>query len=340
MSIYFILFLICSFIATYLITKKALDYANKAGLIDHPGFRTSHGVSTPRGGGVAIIIVFYLGLIFFKEEFFDLGNGLFLSLLSGGLLVSVIGFWDDHRYVPTKIRLLIHFCSAFISLYFIPHFPSIHFFSVTIDFSILTYLFYSLILVWMLNLYNFMDGIDGVASVEAITVLLGATFIFLINGNTEIPQIFLLLSVCVAGFLILNWSPAKIFMGDAGSGFLGFTIGLFAIISSSSDFINIWSWLILLGVFVVDATFTLFRKILCGGKWHEAHRSHSYQIISRYYNSHQKITVGILILNVIWLFPIAFLASIYQFYAPILTIIALAPLLFIAYKVGAGWKNE
>ena len=144
------------------------------------------------------------------------------------------------------------------------------------------------------------------------------------------------LAFCVAGFLVWNWPPAKVFMGDACSGFLGFTLGLLAIITSLEPVINVWSWLILFGVFVVDATTTLITRVARGEKWYEAHRSHAYQILSRHFHSHRKVSVGVMIINVLWLLPMGFLAAIFPFWGLLICCVALLPLLILAVRVGAG----
>ena len=185
-----------------------------------------------------------------------------------------------------------------------------------------------------------MDGIDGLASIEAITVSASAAVILLLNGSEAAAQILLILSACVAGFLIWNWPPAKIFMGDASSGFLGFTLGLMAVITSNNDAISLWSWLILLAVFVTDTTYTLIRRIVNGDKWYEAHRSHAYQILSRQYRSQKKVTVAVITINIAWLFPLAYLATKYEYWASLISIIAVLPLVISAYNVDAGMQND
>jgi len=116
-------------------------------------------------------------------------------------------------------------------------------------------------IVWLLNLYNFMDGIDGIASIEAITVcIVGSTLYWLCFPGSTIWAASLLLIASVTGFLFWNYPPARVFMGDAGSGFLGVTLAVFAVSSVTLGQRFFWVWTILLGVFVVDATTTLLRR--------------------------------------------------------------------------------
>ena len=129
-------------------------------------------------------------------------------------------------------------------------------------------------------------------------------------------------------------------MGDACSGFLGISIGLFALTASVDAAMNLWSWIILYGVFLVDATYTLCRRVVRGEKFYEAHRSHAYQILSRRFQSHKKVTFGVLVVNICWLFPMAVVTSLYPSYAFLGMIAALTPLLVLAVKVGAGTTNQ
>jgi Fuc2NAc and GlcNAc transferase len=142
----------------------------------------------------------------------------------------------------------------------------------------------------MLNLYNFMDGIDGIASVEAICACLGASVLYWLSGLDALIWGPLLLAASVAGFLYWNFPPARIFMGDAGSGFLGIVLGGLSLQAAWVSEPMLWAWLILLGVFIVDATFTLFRRLLRGEKVYEAHRSHAYQFASRRFGKHLPVT--------------------------------------------------
>jgi len=327
-------------VVSFILTKIIRQYSLKNKLIDFPNKRSSHSLPTPRGGGVSVILIFFTSLLCFWYIDYIQDYKLIISIIAGGSLIAVIGFMDDHNHIPAKWRFLIHIGATLISLSFLSDLPTITFFAFQINFSIFTILLYMLVLVWMSNLYNFMDGIDGIASVEAISVLLSAALIMYFHDNTSKPYILIILASSVLGFLIMNWPPARIFMGDACSGFLGFTIGLLAISTSSSEGINLWCWLILLSVFIIDATYTLTKRVIIGDKWYEAHRSHAYQILSRRYNSHKIVTLGILTINLLWLLPLAYLASIYQYWAPVISLVAVFPLIVVANLIGAGIRND
>jgi Fuc2NAc and GlcNAc transferase len=199
---------------------------------------------------------------------------------------------------------------------------------------------YLIALVWLLNLFNFMDGIDGIAGVQAVTALSGAALILWSAGSSYWPIILLALSASILGFLVFNWAPAKIFMGDAGSSFLGFMLGALALITSATGLINLWGWLILLAIFIGDSTLTLLRRVKSGDKLYEAHRSHAYQILSRKWGSHMPVTLLVLCVNLIWLLPLAWAASVWPAEGILFCLLAYLPLLWFMYRVGAGTTNH
>ncbi|MBV1921859.1 MAG: glycosyltransferase family 4 protein [Pseudomonadales bacterium] len=314
-------------------------YAQKKQLIDIPNARSSHQTPTPRGGGVSIVLVF-LGYVAFLLVQDRLAMPFFGSLLLGGMLVAATGFWDDHQHIAARYRVLLHFLAASVALFFIPSLPSIPFLFWELDLQLLGYPMFAIVLVWLLNLFNFMDGIDGIASVEAMSVAGGGAFILLLHGQFEWVLMLLGLVACVGGFLVWNWPPARIFMGDACSGFLGFVLGLLAIIISTETSMSLWSWLILFGVFVVDASVTLLRRMERGDVWYEAHRSHSYQILSRQWGAHQSVTLAVVLVNGVWLLPFAVLADYFPLYGGVFMVIAFLPLIVGAFGLGAGVKND
>src|SRR5262249_277790 len=146
-------------------------------------------------------------------------------------------------------------------------------------------------IVWVLNLFNFMDGIDGIAASEAVFITCIAALVGLIRGwPAEVPAASWVLAFASAGFLCGNWAAARVFVGDVGSGYLGYVIAVLALASARTDPVALWAWLILGGVFFVDATMTLARRCLRGERVLEAHRSHAYQWLARRWGSHSKVT--------------------------------------------------
>jgi Fuc2NAc and GlcNAc transferase len=185
-----------------------------------------------------------------------------------------------------------------------------------------------------------MDGIDGIAGAEAITTSLSVLFLLWIHGSKSpyIPWLGVL-SVSIGGFLIWNWPPAKIFMGDACSGFLGYLMGVFALLTSSDKIVNVWTWGILLGIFIVDATLTLVQRVINREDVTQPHRSHAYQILARRFGSHQKVTMAVCAVNICWLLPFAFLSVFLESYSILFLILSYMPILLFFWCTRAGKKT-
>ena len=313
-------------------------YALQRNVLDIPNSRSSHSVPTPRGGGLAIVVGFLISLGLMRS--FDLiDNAFFLASFLAGLTVAALGFLDDHGHIPARWRLLGHFLAAVWALYWIGGLPSVTIFGLQVNLGWVGAALAVLYAVWMLNLYNFMDGIDGLASAEAICACSSAALIYWLLGYEELlwPPIFLALAT--AGFFYWNFPKARIFMGDAGSGFLGITLAIISLKAVSFSSTLLWVWLILLGVFIVDATFTLLRRLVRGEKVYEAHRSHAYQYASRTFNAHIPVTLCVILINLVWLAPIAWLVAFDRVDGAVGMLIAYVPLVTLALKFKAGVKE-
>ena len=283
-----ILLFLSIFIITFAITYLVRIYAIKKSIVDIPNERSSHSTSTPRGGGIAIIIVWVIGLsyLFIKGE---LETRFFLALISG-MVLFVISLIDDIINLKPKIRLAAQSISVATALYFIGGVQSVDFgFFILNNIWINSFLTF-IGLIWFINLFNFLDGIDGYASME--TIIISLTFFAFFNDN-----LLLILAFSTLGFLIWNWQPAKIFMGDVGSTVLGFTLGLFTIYYSQKYNVSIFTLLIPSALFWFDASLTLFRRWRNKEKLTEAHKKHAYQRLIQSGFSHQKVVLWSLIVN-------------------------------------------
>ncbi len=342
--------LLISFLLTSLITYLIRQYALNKNLLDIPNERSSHEIPTPRGGGLSVVIVFLISLLILQQfNLIFLTRNALLSIIISSVFVASIGFWDDYQSIPARWRFSVHIIASLIILSCLPQFPPLDFFGISLNTSIFGFIFYTLALAWLLNLYNFMDGIDGFASSEAMSVSLSAALLLLIQGDTQWSLVLVLLSVCVAGFLIWNWPHAKIFMGDACSGFLGFILGVLALMTTLDGIMNLWSWFILLAVFITDASITLGSRLLNGEKWYQAHRTHAYQCyalqliqqleetgleksVARTY-VHKQINCQLILINICWLLPLAMMTSRYQSAGIMIGVIAYTPLFFVVKKL-------
>jgi Fuc2NAc and GlcNAc transferase len=309
-------------------------YALQRNVLDMPNQRSSHSVPTPRGGGVAIVMSFLLALLVaLALGWLTLEPA--MALLGAGSMVAVIGFLDDHGHVPARWRLLVHFTAAIWGLYWLGGMPLMKLGDMSIELGWLGGLFGAVYLVWLLNLYNFMDGIDGIAGVEAVTCCLSAALICILLDNWQAALLPAALGLASMGFLIWNFPPAKIFMGDAGSGFLGLILGLISLYMTWLEPQLFMAWLILLGVFLVDASITLLRRFVRGEKVYQAHRSHAYQHASRQYGKHLPVTLVVAAINLCWLTPLAIWVALGG-NAWLALPLAYVPLVCLALKYRAG----
>lgn len=322
------------FALSWWLTGRLRAYALRRQLVDVPNARSSHSVTTPRGGGMAIVVSVLAALPILG------GAGLLpwpaiAALAGSGAVVATIGFIDDHGHVPAPWRLAAHFVAAWWVLASFGGPPDLPdpFPGVSSVWLVLG----SLYVVWVLNLTNFMDGIDGVAAVETVTVCVGGVALYWLAGPLDpVAVVPLVLAAATAGFLVWNWPPAVIFMGDAGSGFLGLMLAALSLQAGERGLPLLCGWVILLGVFITDATVTLVRRAARGDRLHEAHRTHAYQHAARRYGAHKPVTLAVAAINVFWLLPVA--AAVVKGLIPPASGVALAytPLLAAALWLGAG----
>ncbi len=322
-----------------LLTGVLRQYALSRSIIDIPNARSSHSVPTPRGGGVAIVLAF-LSVLPLLAMSGALPWFVLWALLGSGMAVAFIGFLDDHRHIPARWRLLGHFLAATWALFWLGGLPPLKLFGVQLELGWLGNVLAAFYLVWLLNLYNFMDGIDGIASVEAICVCIGGALLYMVSGHATMVAPPLMLAMAVVGFLYWNFPPARIFMGDAGSGFLGIILAGMSLQAGWVQPELFWGWVVLLGVFVVDATWTLIRRLIRGDKVYEAHRSHAYQYASRRFGRHLPVTLAVGAINLFWLLPVALLIVLGKVDVSLGLVLAYAPVAVLVARFDAGKKEH
>lgn len=326
-------------VVSALMTGLVRRYALARSILDVPNARSSHTAPTPRGGGVAIVLATLAALPVLAAAG-SLPWAALWALGGAGGFVALIGFLDDHGHIAARWRLLAHFAAAAWALAWLGGAPPLFVFGVSFDLGWLGVLLAAVYLVWLLNLYNFMDGIDGIASVEAIAVGVGGALLYALTGHPELAMAPLVLAAAAGGFLLWNFPPARIFMGDAGSGFLGIVLGVLSLHAAWQAPQLLWSWVILLGVFVVDATLTLLRRLLRGEKVYEAHRSHAYQHASRRYGRHLPVTLAVAAIDLLWLLPIALWVGRGSMEGLLGILLAYLPLVAIALWFRAGMPES
>lgn len=312
--------------------------AIRTSYLDLPNERSSHHTAIPKSGGMAMVLCFILliSVFYFNQQ---LALRPFLALLVGGVAIALIGFWDDHKNLSAKVRIIVHFTVAIWAVTLIGPIQGLHFGNFVLQNPALTTVLTVLSLVWLLNLYNFMDGIDGLAASEGVFVALAGSFLLYIHQAHTLATLCFLLAAIIAGFLMWNWAPAKIFMGDTGSCFLGFIFGVLLLISNVLYHISPWAWLILLGVFLADATYTLLMRVAQRYPFYLAHRNHAFQHASQRYHSHKKVVLTVALINILWLLPLSLMAAHWIKAGFYIALIAYIPLFIIAFYFRAGIKD-
>ena len=287
--------LVLALLASWWGTGRVRRFAVARALLDIPNQRSSHSSPTPRGGGVAIVVVVLAGILAGAAGGW-VRDSTAVALVPSGVAVALVSWLDDRRGVPRRIRLLVHLAAAAWVVYcfgpveaLVPPGPS--------WLGFLGPVLSVLGIAWVTNLFNFMDGIDGLAAGEALTVGLAAMLLCWRVDDLEPTWLAALVAVAAAGFLPWNWHPARIFLGDVGSVFLGFILASLAVLTGQRGDLPAAGWLVLLGVFVLDATVTLFRRWARGERWLEAHRSHAYQRAVQAGLTHAQVSGAVMAVN-------------------------------------------
>jgi Fuc2NAc and GlcNAc transferase len=318
---------IVSWIGTFLYRKVAL----KTGILANPNFRTLHEIPIPKGGGIVFSLVFVSG-VFLLWLLNQLSDNLLIILGVGGCFATLLGFLDDKNNIKATKKLAMQTFLSGFALFYLDGGPLL---SIDLIPSLVAIPFSILFLVWVINAYNFMDGIDGMAVSGAIfssiTIVLTMA---LTNEFSEVTILLLLLAISVLAFMVFNWPPAKIFMGDSGSIFLGYIFGVLILFTTMHNEVSIWTWIIVFGYFIADTTVTQIARLILVKRWYMAHRSHAYQNVARITNSHRKVTTGVVIYYLMWLLPLAIWSVLEPDIAVLATIIALTPALVFSYKNG------
>ena len=317
-----------TFVASIAFCWLYLSYARRKQWLDNPNHRSSHINATPHGGGLAIFAAFGMGFILYAMQATAIDLGL-VPLVIATFVLVIIGWIDDLKPLSVSLRISFYIavCVAVVGWTLADLSPG------QISWLLPLAVFG---LLWSLNLYNFMDGIDGLAATQCfLACACVALLVFVTAGAGSYVAVCLLLAVSHLGFLFFNWPPARLFMGDAGSVPTGFLLGALALYGHVNGLLPLASWLILLAGFIVDASWTLLVRLFTGQPVTQPHRQHLYQRLSRHWGSHMSVDMLLLALNAFWLFPLAWAATGWPQQQFILVIFAYIPLLLFMVK----WRN-
>jgi UDP-N-acetylmuramyl pentapeptide phosphotransferase/UDP-N-acetylglucosamine-1-phosphate transferase len=317
-AILILLSLFCASFITGVIRTYAFDK-----LLDIPNDRSSHSTPTPKGGGLAIVFVTLTGMIAVRLFGPVLEWRILVVYLPSSILISAVSLIDDLRSISNRIRFAVHCLGALLFLAGLGYWEIIGFGALGhVHLGLLGLPITFLWIVGLTNAYNFMDGIDGIAGAQGLIAGLGWCVIGLMGGGPLVSILGLLLGTTCLGFLFHNWPPARIFMGDVGSAFLGYTFACLAVIGSRNDPIYGLAGIFLVWPFVFDSIFTFFRRWRNHENVFTPHRSHLYQrlVISGF--SHRTVTLiytGLCSLG----FFLTIMITVRQIWSDLLVIIAL-----------------
>ena len=328
--------LVLAFFAATICALVLTSFARRLTFLDEPNERSSHTVPTPRGGGLVIVATSSVGFAIMAWTG-RLDFGLSLALLGGGLIVAAVGFLDDWRGLSARFRLIAHLIVSMWAVFAMDRVPLMQVGAEVIDLNGWWQLVNVVAVVWVLNLFNFMDGIDGMAGSEAVFIALAGGLLAVLAGvSSGVGIAACILAGATTGFLAWNWPPAKIFMGDVGSAYLGYVIAILGLAAAGEQPAAIPVWLLLGSLFFVDATVTLVRRIARGDRVYEAHRIHAYQWLARRWGSHKRVTVALIILNLSVLLPAAVWCTVHPEHAIYIVPATVAALGSAALLAGSG----
>ena len=332
----FFLTIIISYVGTYLVERLFLKFSL---FIDKPEYRSIHKYPIPSAGGLSIIITFILYLLALLV-IYPANNISHIILLVSVMPVLIIGSIDDLRKIGVYKRLLVHTFSAIVIVYYFQITDNSFSADLNSQSSYIIFFVSVVLSMWLMNLYNFMDGVDGYAASESIFVALSASLIAYLNNSSSYIYMYLLgFGAANIGFLIRNWHPARIFMGDTGSVSSGCIFAFFIFYSGAESVISVYTWLILLSVFISDSTYTLLVRIVTKKNITKPHLTHAFHIVTKLKKS-QFFTVKVLILmNILWVLPMAILSMIYTNYHIIIAFLVYLPILLYLVKIGAGLED-
>jgi len=309
-------------------------WAPRLGLVDVPNARSAHREPTPRGGGVAFVVAITLGeLCLLLAGDIPMLQG--AVLVAGGLAMAVLGLCDDLAGLRPRTRLVAQILSATLCVAILP-LPDFGTWGVELPLPVV-YVLVVLGLVWLTNLYNFMDGIDGIVTVQGLVVLLPVAGLMLLLDQWRWLPVVAVFVAGLLGFLPWNWQRARIFMGDAGSAFLGFSFGLLLLVTAGDGGVAPWVWLALLGCSLADTGVALLRRLVRGDNLAQAHASHAYQVLARRWGSHRRVCALLATVTLAWQLPLAWLLQASEgAVAFMLLWLALVPPAVACWLLGSG----
>ena len=306
-----------------------LPLARRRGWVDAPNHRSSHRRPTPNSGGVAVVPVFVVlvaaASVLTRPES-DTLRAETLALLAATGLICVLGAVDDRRHLAAGLRLSLFLgASALLVL------------AILAPRGAAAWAAAGLLgvgLAWLVNLYNFMDGLDGIAALQCVLV---AAMLAAVADGAAAPAVYTgvaaVLGGCFLAFLLFNWPPAKLFMGDAGSLSAGLVLGWLGLVGWRDGWVPAPVWVLLMSPFLIDTAWTLLARLRRGAPLAQAHREHLYQRLARRWRSHRAVALALLALHLLWLQPLVLVQLRFPDHAETVLFLGLFPQLLLMVRL-------
>jgi len=290
-----------AFALSALLAWAAIAYAHRRGMLDQPGFRRSHHAPTPRGGGIGLVAGTLLAATMALGAWPGGGNPWVVAAWGiAAAAVAAIGWIDDHRALSVLPRLLTQLLAATVFAVAVIHVRHMAWAWLPL---------WVLLAAWSINLHNFMDGIDAILGLQLVYFGVGLGALALYESQVAVAVAAFGLAAAASGFLLFNWPPARIFMGDVGSGFAGFAVFSLVVLLCVRVRLALWPALLLCSAFVADAGCTLIWRMICGKQWYSAHREHLYQWLVRCGWTHARTGMLYMLWNLLFAAPLALWAA-------------------------------
>ena len=327
--------LIVSYIASVLYFRLASKYGPYA----TPNYRSLHQKVIPRGAGLAVAVPTLLGYLYLYLDH-DLTSSQWMVYVIGGVVVAAMGAADDRLDISALYRMPFQFLAAGWICYWFRGLAPVDLGFAVVNLGYLGHVMLFVILIWFYNLFNFIDGIDGMASSATMFICAAIGALLFFQQAPMLGLILILMGASSAAFLLFNWPPARMFLGDTGSSFMSYILSAVFVESLWRNPTNVWSWLIVGGFYFADTTLTTMVRILKVPGWYLPHRSHAYQNLARVWNSHRKVVLRVLMINLFWVTPFFLLSLKHEAWAIGVTAIVYIPLAVFCLKYGPLYANK
>lgn len=323
--------------AVGLYRKLAIRY----GILATTNSRTLHEKIVPRGGGLAVGLVFSLCCaVYWGAGMLD--DRMTLAIAGGGFLATLIGFADDYYQIRALPKLGLH---GFLALWLTAVFYASTYGAVLEAVGpIKKVVLLALVIfvpLWLINLFNFIDGIDGLAISASVLASIGAMLVLAISGGPhELIVLFLLLTAGSIAFFVFNCPPASIFLGDSGSIFLGYVFSALILATVFTGQIRAATWVALLAYYIADTSTTTAFRVALVHRWYGVHRSHAYQNLARTLKAHAPVTAGIAAYQILWAIPLAVWSAMKPQWGWIAALAAVLPAVLWTVKFGPRFSRD